>query len=106
MQSYWNLKFSSPEQTNPRSISEASEEFESILSDSVKLRLRSDVQVAAYLSGGLDSSATTHYIKKAEPGILNTFSIGFEDSEFDETPLPGECFKVAGNLPLLHYLQE
>jgi asparagine synthase (glutamine-hydrolysing) len=42
--------------------------------------------VAAYLSGGLDSSATTHMIKKIEPGVLNTFSIGFDEGEFDETP--------------------
>jgi asparagine synthase (glutamine-hydrolysing) len=41
--------------------------------------------VAAYLSGGIDSSATTWLIKQIEPGVLNTFSIGFESAEFDET---------------------
>ncbi len=96
IKAYWDLKFSTPEQTMHTSFSEASEEFEGLLSDSVKLRLRSDVQVAAYLSGGLDSSATTHYIKKAEPGVLNTFSIGFEDSEFDETPFQESVSKSLG----------
>jgi asparagine synthase (glutamine-hydrolysing) len=61
------------------------EEFESILTDSVRLRLRADVPVAAYLSGGIDSSATTWLIKQIEPGVLNTFSLGFESREFDET---------------------
>ena len=62
------------------------EELGSRISDSIRLRLRADVQVAAYLSGGLDSSATTYMIKQIEPGVLNTFSIGFDDEEFDETP--------------------
>ncbi len=84
---YWNLKFSSPEYSNSSvTVHEAAEEFESLITDAVRLRLRSDVQVAAYLSGGLDSSATTYFIKQIEPGVLNTFSIGFDEKEFDETP--------------------
>ncbi len=82
---YWELKFAAEEYPS-RSFGEAKEEFDALIADAVRLRLRSDVQVAAYLSGGIDSSATTWYIKQAEPGLLNTFSIGFEDAEFDETP--------------------
>jgi asparagine synthase (glutamine-hydrolysing) len=63
------------------------------LTDAVRIRLRADVPVAAYLSGGLDSSATTALIKKVEADTLQTFSIGFEDSEFDETPYQQEVSK-------------
>ncbi len=49
--------------------------------------------VAAYLSGGLDSSATTALIKKVAHEALQTFSIGFEDAEFDETPYQQEVSK-------------
>ncbi len=66
------------------------------LTDAVRIRLRADVQVAAYLSGGLDSSATTALIKKIAPETLQTFSIGFEDSEFDETPYQQEVSKYLG----------
>ncbi len=84
---YWDLHFKSQAvHGESRPISDVAEEFESLISDAVRLRLRSDVQVAAYLSGGLDSSATTHFIKQIEPGVLNTFSIGFEEREYDETP--------------------
>ncbi|MCP4309775.1 MAG: asparagine synthase (glutamine-hydrolyzing) [Bacteroidetes bacterium] len=84
---YWELDFQAQKDAlASMSFEERMEELGSRIEDSVRLRLRSDVQVAAYLSGGLDSSATTHIIKKVEPGVLNTFSIGFEDDEFDETP--------------------
>ena len=56
-------------------------------------RLRADVEVAAYLSGGIDSSATVAYIKEIEPGILNTFSIGFDEKDFDESPYQNEAAK-------------
>ncbi|MCG8696604.1 MAG: asparagine synthase C-terminal domain-containing protein, partial [Bacteroidales bacterium] len=61
--------------------------------DSVKIRLRADVEVAAYLSGGIDSSVTTSYIKRIEPKVLNTFSIGFSDEVFDETQYQLEAAK-------------
>jgi asparagine synthase (glutamine-hydrolysing) len=61
------------------------ENFTEIFSDAVRIRLRADVEVAAYLSGGIDSSATVAFIKAIEPGILNTFSIGFNEKNFDES---------------------
>lgn len=82
---YWELSFAEKGNYQPTSIEEALEGFQSVLLDSVKLRLRSDVPVAAYLSGGLDSSITTAFIKKISPQHLQTFSIGFTDSNYDET---------------------
>ena len=83
MKKYWNLNFDSL--NSSVSLPDAIEGFDELFSDSVRLRLRADVEVAAYLSGGIDSSATVAYIKKIEPGVLNTFSIGFENKAFDES---------------------
>jgi asparagine synthase (glutamine-hydrolysing) len=80
---YWQLSIRN-EYSN-LSIDEAAEQFHELFSSAVRLRLRADVEVAAYLSGGLDSSATVSYIKKIEPGVLNTFSIGFTEKDFDES---------------------
>ena len=83
---YWELGFQGdPGVSGSASLSDSMEEFEALIADSVRLRLRADVPVAAYLSGGIDSSATTWFIKQIEPGVLNTFSLGFESKEFDET---------------------
>jgi asparagine synthase (glutamine-hydrolysing) len=73
------------------SLGDAAEQFHELFSSAVRLRLRADVEVAAYLSGGLDSSATVAYIKKIEPGILNTFSIGFSEKDFDESSYQREA---------------
>jgi len=85
---YWNLSF---QQVNSLSLKDALENFHEIFSDAVKIRLRADVEVAAYLSGGIDSSATVAYIKDIEPGILNTFSIGFTEKTFDESHYQNEA---------------
>jgi len=98
---YWELSFQGdPNATGNVSLADSMDEFESILADSVRLRLRADVQVAAYLSGGIDSSATTWLIKQIEPGVLNTFSLGFESAEFDETSFQQ---KVASQLETTHH---
>jgi asparagine synthase (glutamine-hydrolysing) len=82
---YWNLDFSYSKNPVNNNLSDSIEELDELLSDAVKIRLRADVPVGAYLSGGLDSSVTTSYIKKINPEILNTFSIGFSDKAYDES---------------------
>ncbi len=88
---YWNLSFK--DSGDFLSMNEALESFHEIFSDAVRIRLRADVEVAAYLSGGIDSSATVAYIKNIEPGVLNTFSIGFAEKEFDESHYQNEAVK-------------
>ncbi len=84
---YWKLEFSPENYT----LQEAMNRFEELFYDSIKLRLRSDVPVAAYLSGGIDSTATTRFVKEIQPHNLQTFSIGFEDAQFDETKFQQEA---------------
>ena len=89
IEKYWELQYNNS--GNTISLQKASEEFHELFYDAVKIRLRADVEVAAYLSGGIDSSSTVAYIKNIEPGILNTFSIGFDDKDFDETSYQNEA---------------
>ncbi len=91
IEKYWELDFNN--RHYGLSMNEALEQFDDLLSSAVRLRLRADVEVAAYLSGGIDSSATVRYIKDIEPGVLNTFSIGFEDKVFDESNYQEEAVK-------------
>lgn len=83
--SYWELPIVKPDDYKYTNLEEASKEFENIFTDAIKLRLRADVQVAAYLSGGIDSSVTTSFIKSILPDNLRTFSIGFTEKDYDES---------------------
>ncbi len=87
---FWSLRYATTSTRFNGNAADALDQFRYLLSDSVALRLRSDVPVAAYLSGGLDSSATTALIRKVAPAHLNTFSIGFADNVFDETKYQNE----------------
>jgi asparagine synthase (glutamine-hydrolysing) len=70
---------------SPRDINSAKEEFTDLLDDSVRLRLRSDVPVGTYLSGGIDSSVTTYLTAKHNKEKFKTFSVSFADADFDES---------------------
>ncbi len=94
IQKFWELSFNKPESN--LSFQDSVDGFHELFSDAVRIRLRADVEVAAYLSGGIDSSATVAYIKDIEPGILNTFSIGFEEKDFDESAYQNEASKYFG----------
>jgi len=83
--SYWDWHF--PEQDDYRrgSDAELAEQLYRLLADATRIRLRADVPVGAYLSGGLDSSALVALICKHSDTQLKTFSIGFEDQSLDES---------------------
>ncbi len=66
---------------------EAVERIDRLLHESIRLRLRSDVPVGCFLSGGIDSGIVTAIAAQEHTQPLTTITIGFEDGSFDERPL-------------------
>jgi len=91
IEKYWDLDFT-PER-NEKSEEEYAEELKDLLIDSTRLRLRADVSVGAYLSGGLDSSVITALIKKYTNNPLRTFSVAFHDEVYDESKYQQEMIE-------------
>mgnify|MGYP002713086028 CR=1 FL=1 len=84
---YWRWQF--PEHSSgylAGDEDELAEELRRLLIDATQIRLRSDVPVGAYLSGGLDSSTLVSLIHNHSDAPLRTFSIAFEDKGLDESP--------------------
>ncbi len=83
---YWDWLFPSADELYRGSFQDAADELRFLLEDAVRLQLRADVPVGAYLSGGLDSAIIASLIRRQSDMRLRTFSVTFEDSEFDESP--------------------
>lgn len=93
---YWKLPCYMPEQQWSGTQEEAAEKLRYLLEDAVRLRLRADVPVGAYLSGGLDSSIITSIISRKFNNRLKSFSLGFEEKSFDEGAYQSEMVAYLG----------
>lgn len=94
LKSYWHLSFPTTAEAagldgvraSDGGVTAAAEELHELLRDAARIRLRADVPVGAYLSGGLDSSTIAALVKDLGVSRLDTFSIAFSDPQFDESP--------------------
>ncbi|MDR1289934.1 MAG: asparagine synthase (glutamine-hydrolyzing), partial [Planctomycetaceae bacterium] len=80
---YWQPDWNHEEQKF--SLNDWKEQLRELVIDSVRIRMRSDVPVGAFLSGGIDSSITAGIMQQISPRPIHTFSIGFEQKEYDES---------------------
>ncbi len=99
---YWRLAFSSgprdpaPASGGLKNQADYQAEFHALLTDAARIRLRADVPVGAYLSGGLDSSTIAAIVRKLGVSRLDTFSIAFSDPQFDESEHQRRMAKFLG----------
>jgi asparagine synthase (glutamine-hydrolysing) len=93
VQKYWNFD---PSVETPISSIDAREKLQELLTDSVKLRMQSDVPLGSFLSGGIDSSLITAIAQKQSADPVRTFSIGFPIAEFDETTYAAQVAEHLG----------
>ncbi len=84
LRQYWRHEFPAEGDYEERTLDHWCGQVRELLHDAVRLQLRSDVPVATYLSGGLDSSILTTLVQHHHINDLMTFSVGFADPRFDE----------------------
>jgi asparagine synthase (glutamine-hydrolysing) len=93
LERYWKLSYAPSVDLTEE---EAEEGIREGLLEATKLRLRSDVPVGALLSGGVDSSAVVAAMARTGSGVIRTFSIGFKERRYDETPFAREVAALYG----------
>jgi asparagine synthase (glutamine-hydrolysing) len=85
IEQYWSVPYGEGTEHCNGNVGHLAEELLYLLEDATRIRLRSDVPVGAYLSGGIDSTVITALVRKVAGERLRSFSITFDDREFDES---------------------
>ena len=78
------------------------EELDTRLAEAVKLRMVSDVEVGLFLSGGIDSSLLAYYMTQNSTATINSYTVGFNEKELDESQYASDIAKYLG---LNHHTQ-
>ena len=81
---YWQWSFPDHQPQSSLDFPQAQEALRAELGQAIALRLRADIEVGSYLSGGIDSSAIVALGTRLQPAGLRTFSIAFGDESYDE----------------------
>ena len=93
IEKYWSLV------RRPKSLlsfSDAQSEVRTLISEAVRLRLRSDVPLGVFLSGGIDSSVVAYEASKIVGGSLKTFTISVPGTSLDESPIAQRTAQALG----------
>ena len=94
---YWDFDYPTSNLSVPkRSDADYAAEFRHELEESVRIRLRADVPVGVYLSGGLDSCAVLGLAAMHHPEPIRAFTLTFEQAAYDEGPIAREMAAMAG----------
>jgi len=94
---YWDFNYPPAVATRPRhSDAEYAAELRHELDEAVRMRLRADVPVGCYLSGGLDSSAVLGLAARHHPEPIRAFTLTFDRAEYDESEVAREMAAKAG----------
>lgn len=95
---YWDLVYPSRETlaADPRSEAEIVAGFRTVLDDAVAQRLVADVEVASYLSGGIDSCAVLGLAQRRSERRIRAFTIAFDDERYNEADLAQRTAAFAG----------
>jgi asparagine synthase (glutamine-hydrolysing) len=91
--SYWRLDFRAK---SPMPYAKAVEQTRALVSESVRLRLRSDVPLGVFLSGGVDSSVVAYEAAQHVGGGLRTFTVAMGEAAFDESPVAARTARALG----------
>ena len=93
---YWDFNYPQAGTQPRRSDAEYAEEFRAALDEAVRLRLRADVPVGCYLSGGLDSCAVLGLAARHHPEPIHAFTLTFDRAEYDEGAIATEMARHCG----------
>jgi asparagine synthase (glutamine-hydrolysing) len=94
---YWDFNYPPTNgHVSQRSDADYAAEFRHALEEAVRIRLRADVPVGCYLSGGLDSCAVLGLAAKYHPGSIRAFTLTFDRAEYDEGEIAREMAASAG----------
>ncbi|MEZ6041114.1 MAG: asparagine synthase (glutamine-hydrolyzing) [Planctomycetaceae bacterium] len=95
LQTYWSPPYDQP-QLHRAKIADWQDELRDTLTEAVRLRLRSDVPLGAFLSGGIDSTVICGLMQKQLDRPVQTFSIGFPIAAFDERSYARQASQMLG----------
>ncbi len=101
---YWNADDTLKQSAPPPKDMDG--EMESLLIDAVRIRTLSDVPLGCFLSGGIDSTAVALALKQSGAAPIETFTIGFEDADYDESRWAARVAKHLGTTHHAHTVKE